>query len=345
MSEPAILFTEDEAATPEAAAREAWLGQRKTGLGGSDIAAILGVSGSPFAVWCSKTMESREEDPVPERRLFWGKELERSIAEGYSKLIGEPIEFMGEVLMRHPLHPWWIGSPDGRRLRSPVGFEVKNRGGEQRSKFGREGTDDIPDAIACQVLHYMPLLSWPELGGKVGADYFEVVVLFGGNDHKIYTVRRDPEIEAVIAEKGEHFWNTYVVPKVAPPLDGSEAASWYVKKRFPRNIEGIRTPTEEEFALLVECQKAREESAAAEAEQDRVENLVKAAIGDADGLAFGKKAVTWKKRKDSEKTDMEAVFGDLRATLPPEQLALLSELTQKHTRAVEGVRAFYFPKS
>lgn len=340
MSELTILPAEETAAPT----REEWLGQRRTGLGGSDIAAILGISGSPFAVWCSKTQPQREDEALPAKRLFWGKALERAIAAGYSDLIHEPIEFLGEVVMRHPEHQWWIGSPDGRLLNRPVGIEIKNRGLDQRYRFGREGTDEIPEEIACQVLHYMPLLSWPSTG-RIGADYFDVVVLFGGNDHVLYRVHRDADLEAVIAEKGEAFWRKHVETGVPPEIDGSDAAAWYVRKRFPRNVEAIRQPTDEEAALLESYATARHAAEDADAEKERLENLVKLAIGNAEGLALGKKAVTWKKRKDTEKTDLGEVLAGLRGSLTPDQLAALDELTRKHTRTSEGIRVFYWPRS
>ena len=66
-----------------------WLKERQKGIGGSDVAAILGMSPwrTPYQVWEEKTTpidETAEEDDRP--ALYWGRVLEAPIPVSYTHL-------------------------------------------------------------------------------------------------------------------------------------------------------------------------------------------------------------------------------------------------------------------
>jgi putative phage-type endonuclease len=70
--------------------RQAWLEARQRGIGASDAAAVLGLSGysSPYSVWYSKTspIEDRgDEDEL----IYWGRRLEPIIADEFWKEAGD----------------------------------------------------------------------------------------------------------------------------------------------------------------------------------------------------------------------------------------------------------------
>jgi len=64
----------------------------------------------------------------------------------------------------------------------------------------RDGRD--PLYYTTQVATYMALL---------GFDDWDVAVLFGTSDFRIYRLHRDLELENMILERAREFWNTYVV--------------------------------------------------------------------------------------------------------------------------------------
>ena len=278
------------------AARAAWLEERRSGLGGSDMSAILGIDGSAFAVWASKTLPVEDDARPVNNRMRWGKRLERAIADEYAALTSRPVDFLGERVFRHPEHAWWIGSPDAgvgavgadvAAVPYERGLEIKTSGLDQRWRFG-DGADDVPERFIVQVAHYMPLLD---------VDVFDVHVLIGGNDDRIYTIQRDPQLEAVIAETGERWWKRHVEGNVPPPIDASPAVGEYLRRRFPRAVVDVREATAEEADILRRCQEAREAFAAAELRKDALENAVKAAIGEAGGIRLGEAKVTWPETK------------------------------------------------
>lgn len=102
-----------------------------------------------------------------------------------------------------------------------------------------------------------------------------------------------------------------MLAKVAPPIGNSDAAEAYLKKRFPRNIERLRDATEAEAALMKRAQAIKAQYDDIEAAKGGIENELRLAIGDADGICSGGTRVTWKKDKDTYGTDWEGVATEL----------------------------------
>lgn len=96
--------------TPEQKAR------RMSGLGGSDIAAALGVSPwkTPMQLWYEKMgMLADYEDPT-NAAMEWGSRLERPILDKFAEdYRGEYHVFCGDFFIRHPEYPFLVGDLDG----------------------------------------------------------------------------------------------------------------------------------------------------------------------------------------------------------------------------------------
>ena len=90
--------------------REDWLEYRKKGIGGSDVAAIMGIS--PFATIRDLFYNKTGVQPViqEEEESNWvakevGHRLEDLVAEIFSKKTGLEV-FPVRVMFRHPLQMW-----------------------------------------------------------------------------------------------------------------------------------------------------------------------------------------------------------------------------------------------
>ena len=90
--------------------REDWLEYRKKGIGGSDVAAIMGIS--PFATIRDLFYNKTGVQPViqEEEESNWvakevGHRLEDLVAEIFSKKTGLEV-FPVRVMFRHPLYPF-----------------------------------------------------------------------------------------------------------------------------------------------------------------------------------------------------------------------------------------------
>lgn len=190
---------------------------RESFLGGSDAAAVLGLS--PFRtradVWLEKTRR------VP--RSFassgpqeWGKILEEPVAQHWAAVTGRRVRRTSHDY-RHPKYPFLRAHLD--RLvegETDAFLEVKTSGAYVASEWGESGTDDIP-------LHYRTQLAvYQELTGRPIA---EVAVLVGGNDFRHYTVRRDDDVVRNVIDALVEFWTRYVEGGECPPPFSSEEAN------------------------------------------------------------------------------------------------------------------------
>ena len=104
--------------------REDWLEYRKKGIGGSDVAAIMGIS--PFATIRDLFYNKTGVQPViqEEEESNWvakevGHRLEDLVAEIFSKKTGLEV-FPVRVMFRHPLYPFMLADTGVTRAKSKV---------------------------------------------------------------------------------------------------------------------------------------------------------------------------------------------------------------------------------
>lgn len=99
-------------ATPLPATRAEWLAQRRTGIGGSDVASILGLSPwrTPYQVWEDKTGRGEDQDDTP--ALYWGRLLEDPIRQAYADSTGLTVT-KPDCMYSSVTHPFMHANLDG----------------------------------------------------------------------------------------------------------------------------------------------------------------------------------------------------------------------------------------
>ena len=143
--------------------REDWLEYRKKGIGGSDVAAIMGIS--PFATIRDLFYNKTGVQPViqEEEESNWvakevGHRLEDLVAEIFSKKTGLEV-FPVRVMFRHPLYPFMLADVDFF-VRMPDGtfaiLECKTCNYNAKDKWADEG---IPAHYVLQVRHYLSVMN------------------------------------------------------------------------------------------------------------------------------------------------------------------------------------------
>jgi predicted phage-related endonuclease len=233
------------------------------------------------------------------RRMTWGSKLQRVVAEAWSETTGKPHEWIDRTLQGKAA-AWQIYTPDARSLAPGDlrGLEVKTAALDQARYWGESGSTTVPDHYAVQSAWYMSAADVP---------LWDIGLLIGGSDFRIFTLHRDTELEAMLLEAASEFWHNHVLAR-RPPAPGSGAASAEALKRlFPKNIETLRAATDQEAALMENLRAARERFDAAEAEKKALEHNLELAIGQADGLTYDGGRVTWKRDRDSIGTDWEKI--------------------------------------
>lgn len=256
-----------------------WHEARSRGLGGSEIAAVVGLSPweSPYALWQRKAgrIPPKWESPS----MNWGKRLEPAIAQAFCEFHPEFGQSPGGMYWR----TFQIASPDLLLTRdeTPVAaLEVKTADSFDRDRWGPSGSDEIPPYYRCQALWYLDVLRLPVA---------HLAVLIGGNDYREYVITESPREQAWLRWRGRKFWRS-ILENTPPPLDDSVHTYEAVRQLHP-NI----TP---DSAVEVDLD-AYEQWANAAADLDRLKGVINLSrsritedMGDARyGLNFGTKVV------------------------------------------------------
>lgn len=286
--------------------REAWLAERRTGLGGSDAAAALGLSPykSPYDLYLEKRGESTDEVLLPER-VRWGNRLEDAIAEEYMERTGRKVHRVNRIL-RHPEHNFILANLDRRIVGELRGLEIKNVDKDIArfsEEWGEPGTDAVPTVYLLQTQHYMAVTGW---------EAWDLAALVGGNELRVYTIPRDEElIEHMIAQESA-FWEN-VVAGVPPDIRTIEEA----KARYPVSQPKTIDATDSIAAIVSELRSLKATAKEAEEAMDEAQARVLAFLGDHDTLMHrGAAIATWKSSKSSKRLDakaFEAAHPDLAA--------------------------------
>ncbi|WP_420768731.1 YqaJ viral recombinase family protein [Parageobacillus thermoglucosidasius] len=275
---------------------EEWLAARRKGIGGSDIAAIVGLNKykSPIQVYLDKIGELPEEETG--EAAYWGTVLEEVVAKEFSKRTGLKVKRRNAIL-RHKKYPYFLANVDRLIVGRKEGLECKTASEYLKDQWNEES---VPDAYFVQCQWYMAI---------TGFQKWHLAVLIGGNKFRMFEIERDDELIAILERKAYEFWNNHVIPKVPPAFDGSQASSDLLAAMYPEHVEeSIDLP--EYFA---EKLKRRDELKAmidelAE-EKKAIENEIKSYMGEKKyGFVAGRK-ITWT-RYTVEKFDKDALKRD-----------------------------------
>lgn len=286
--------------------RADWLKRRQSGLGGSDVAAILGLSPyrGPVDVWLDKTGEPREQDAV---RLRYGAFLEDFVDAEYQRATGRRTQRYS-ALLRHPEHPIAIGNvdrlvvpPDAKvaahrgHIRTDRLLEIKTASIRVADQWGEPGTDKVPEHYAVQVAWYQAL---------TGCELADVAVLIGNDDFRVYTLQRDRELETMLLRKAAEWWLRHVVDGVMPEPSNERE----VGLLFPRSADREVEATADVVLDLAALRDVRARIDVLEAEAEEIATRVKRHMGEADVLtAGGAKLATWRSAKSSMRLDTDAL--------------------------------------
>lgn len=141
--------------------REEWLEERKTGIGGSDASAIVGLN--PYSdnvkLWEIKTKRAEQEDISEKPYVKYGVAMEDNLRQSFA--IKHPeFEVIHEenTIIRHPKYPFLFASLDGILINKETGekgvLEIKTSE-ILRSMQKEKWNDRVPDNYFIQVLHYL----------------------------------------------------------------------------------------------------------------------------------------------------------------------------------------------
>lgn len=272
--------------------RTAWLEQRRSGVGGSDVAAILGLSKwrTPLSVWLDKTGQAESSQETDAMR--WGTLLEPVIRQEYAERTGR--EVISPGFLRHPRLDYMVANVDGISRDNRV-VEIKTA--RTADGWGEPGSDQVPEDYLLQVQHYMAVTELPVT---------DIAVLIGGSDFRIYTVEADAELHDMLAGVEGAFWDTVIARTPPAPVSFADAVAMY--GRYACKDSAI-VASEEVLTAIDELKSIRAAIKKQEAEEEKLKGVVMTAMGKHDTLtdAAGKMLATWRLAAAPKRFDAKAL--------------------------------------
>lgn len=286
--------------------RITWLANRRRGIGGSDVAAILGLSPwkSPFQVYQEKRGEIPETPDNP--AMLWGRNLESVIRQHYANVTSRQVNVVKDILV-HPQHSFMLANVDGLTEDNRV-LEIKTARTAQG--WGEAGSDEIPQPYLLQVQHYLAVTSF-----KVA----DVAVLIGGSDFRLYEIAAEPDLQAMLIDLEKTFWQRVVTGEAPEPTTFADVQRQFGQRANGRTVEA----TPHLLDALSKLKAVREEIKLLEEVEVITKTTLMKAMGEAETLANNNGTVlaTWRLTKPASRFDATA----FKATHPDLYAAFLKE--------------------
>ena len=272
---------------------------RKTGIGGSDAAAIVGLGkySTPLSVYLDKTTDVVKETTEVMTR---GNVLEPFVQDLFERKTGWKVQNNLQT-QRNPDHPFMLANLDGllpsERAIAEFKTAVYTKG--TKEEWGDEGTDEIPKHYLIQVAHYASVMN---------ADTVHIGVLFGDEklfnsyrkihtlsartqsplsgedlddlrcDFKVYVYKRHDDLTRKLINKERSFWFDHVLKNNPPaPQDGNIDD---FLKTYPIANDRVVCVSEADKAKIQSFSETKQ------------------------------KAKEWQAREEAEKADILKLFGD-----------------------------------
>lgn len=258
---------------------EEWLERRKKTIGGSDAAAVVGLSqySSPYSLWAEKTGKI----PGFEGNLATevGTYLEEFVAQKFTQETGKKVRRCNNIIY-NPDYPFAHVNIDRDVVGEDSGLECKTVDSLSLHKF-KNG--EYPANFYVQCVHSLAV---------TGKQRWYLAVLIGNKEFLWFTIERDEaEIAALMGAEAE-FWE-HVKNNTPPPVDGTEATSKAVSAVFKNSNEDVVDLTTFS-AVLREYMEAKKKVKEVESMLEESANKIKLFMGEAGGGECGPFRVSWK---------------------------------------------------
>jgi len=251
---------------------EAWLNSRKSGIGGSDAAAVLGLSKwrTPIDVWEDKLgMAPPIED---NERMMMGRMLEPIVAQRYKDVSGRDVQNDNKIRF-HPEHDFLLCNMD--RLIQDNGdgmgpgiLEIKTTSGYAFESWESE----VPLEYYCQLMHYLSV---------TGYRWGEFAVLVDGCQFERLPVLRDDEFIAKMTKEHIDWWNEHIVNNHKPLMTGEETLA--AKALIGSSIEA----TPEILTAYNDLRSVKDRLKVVSDRKDELSNEIREFMQDTESLTCG----------------------------------------------------------
>jgi putative phage-type endonuclease len=280
------------------ASREAWLAERRHGIGSSDLAAILGLSkyGNAMTVWADKLGLVDDEDPS--EAAEWGIDLEDVVARAWADRVRMRVARLG--LVAHIGQPWRRCSLDRKVFgcdRGPCALEVKTRSAWKADEWANGA---VPESVEAQVQWQLAV---------TGLDHIHLAVLIGGQQLVDRVVDEDLSVQSFLVSEAERVWEC-VQAEIAPHVEPDGLLVGLYQRMYPDREGAVELgPDAKRYLEDYRFAAALGKDAAADKENAKAGLL--GLLGSAEvGLIGGVPVFTYRTSKPSPVVDVAVLQRD-----------------------------------
>lgn len=282
--------------------REEWLEVRKSGIGSSEVATIVGLNPweTQYQLWRRKLGidEPKEENFA----MKAGHYLEDAVSRFWSDETGREIikRSVGDWIIRDNDRPFLQVSPDRTYWLNGEKRNEDNKGIlECKTTQMTVDPDDLPKHWFCQVQYQL---------GVAGLEHGSIAWLCSGREFGYKDIDLVPDFYQWLVDEVSRFWHDNILARVEP----SSVSVKDVLLKYNRHADGkIVEVGADILDACTELKEVKRQIKALEESQASIEERIKMVFGDAEGISFdGHTIATWKAPKPSQKFDAKAFQSD-----------------------------------
>lgn len=273
---------------PELSDEQTWHFNRRLGIGGSDCAAILGISRfkTPHDIWLEKTGRAEPESQEHNQAIHFGNVLEETVAQEYARREGVKVRRKNQPIINESM-PWFRVNIDRQIVGKNRPLECKTANAFTARHHWGDGCDDVPEEYLCQCQETMIA------GNFMRCD---LAVLIGGQDFRIYKLHHSKTLAKIIIDACEYFWFENVIKDIPPdPKTLKE-----INERYTKDTGSCVECNPEILQCVLKLQDAKRIMKDAEKIKEANEAAIKKFMGENSILTMnGQPKVTWKSQSSN----------------------------------------------
>ena len=282
--------------------REEWLDVRKSGIGSSEVATIVGLNPweTPYQLWRRKLgIDAPKEENFAMKA---GHYLEDAVSRFWADETGREIikRSAGDWIIRDNDRPYLQVSPDRTYWLTGEKRNDNNKGIlECKTTQMAIDPDDLPKHWFCQVQYQL---------GVAGLEHGSLAWLCSGREFGYKDIDLVPDFYEWLVDEVSRFWKDNIIGRQEP----SAVSVKDVLLKYNRHADGkIVEVGADIFDACSELREIKKQIKGLETTKEELEERIKLAFGDAEGISFdGQTLATWKAPKPSQKFDAEAFQSD-----------------------------------
>ncbi len=259
---------------------EEWLKLRKTGIGGSDAAAICGLNPYASAIHVFQDKMSKEVEMKDNESMRQGRDLEDYVAKRFCEATGLKVR-RSNMLYRNKENPFMLADVDRLIVGQDAGLECKTASAYNADKW-KDGK--IPPHYLIQCLHYMAVTGKKEW-------YIAVVIL--GRDFLYQKITWNEEVIKKLVSVERAFWEEHILTGRIPVPDGSKACDELLGQYFGRARKKSSIPLVGFDEKLERREELLQMKETLEKEQRRIEQEIKLVMRDNERAFTEKYQIAW----------------------------------------------------